>query len=131
MYTIVGVCVRVCVSSASGQWEGVCQRLSYRGRGEQSVGVYVTVHVGVRVRVRGGGSAIPMTPPLPPNALYYHASIFVEFENVRHYHMYSNTRSIVYSKESSTIEASLECIQSNVTIHNTSCLFRCILVIRR
>ena len=49
--------------------------------------------LGVRVRVRGGGSAIPMTPPLPPNALYYHASNFVEFENVRHYHMYSNTHS--------------------------------------
>ena len=94
----------------------VCQRVCHSACGS------------VRVRVRGGGSAIPMTPPLPPNALYYHASIFVEFENVRHYHMhskaYSNTRSIVYSKESSTIEASLEYIQSNVTVTNTSCLSR-------
>ena len=97
--------------------------LLQRERRGESTG-YVHMHVGVRVRVRGGGSAIPMTPPLPPNALYYHASNFVEFENVRHYHMYSkvysNTHSIVYSKESSTIEASLECIQSNVTIHNTT-----------
>ena len=57
----------------------------------QYVRGYVHMHVGVRVRVRGGGSAIPMTPPLPPNALYYHASNFVEFENVRHYHMYSTS----------------------------------------
>ena len=76
--------------------------LLQRERRAESTG-YVHMHVGVRVRVRGGGSAIPMTPPLPPNALYYHASNFVEFENVRHYHMYSkvhsNTCSTVYSNE--------------------------------
>ena len=73
-----------------------------------------------------------MTPPLFQIGLYYHASIFVEFENVRHYHMYSkvyskvyskehsNTYSTVYSNELSSIEVSLECIVSNVTVASTT-----------
>ena len=77
--TTVYIYVRVSLTSVSGQWEGTCTRLSYRGRGEQSVGVYVTVH--------------PNAPPLFQIGLYYHASIFVEFENVRHYHMYSKVYS--------------------------------------
>jgi len=87
---------------------------------------------GVRVRVgvqgRGRRERILMTPPLFQIGLYYHASIFVEFENVRHYHMYSkvyskehsNTYSTVYSNELSSIEVSLECIVSNVTVASTT-----------
>ena len=74
-------------------WEWMCTCTSQcMWTAQQDIGL---CPLGVRVGVQGRGrrERILMTPPLFQIGLYYHASIFVEFENVRHYHMYSKVYS--------------------------------------